>query len=249
MADKNTGSSCYLCGRDMMTSMVKYSSCTSEIKRFIERHLNDVPPESAKLCKRDLLEAKRHSSDMSYTPKWKETQIIKEVNHCVYPGCTETSANAKISRATFASRESLMALVGLHTNTTVEVPTFCKAHYSSLYEIVNPRKCASCDAYPKGTFKYRSPNAQLVSAYFKEANISSKEVTSDDLLCKNCYKLHISLIENSPEVFNNNLKSDIALWSKSKNEKSSSKLTASILESVIFVANHIICEKALLLTD
>jgi hypothetical protein len=51
MADKNTGSSCYL----------------SEIKRFIERHLNDVPPESAKLCKRDLLEAKRHSSDTSYT--------------------------------------------------------------------------------------------------------------------------------------------------------------------------------------
>ena len=80
---------------------------------------------------------------------------------------------------------------------------------------------------------------------------TSQDISSDDVLCISCYKAHQSLIteiETMPEYINDCLYDDIEFWTEIHDKSSTDLLTRAILKTVIFVAEQLYQEKALLLS-
>jgi hypothetical protein len=82
-------------------------------------------------------------------------------------------------------------------------------------------------------------------------NIDATKIQPSDRLCLLCYKHHLSIIShlNDQSVsYDSSLLEDITSWSYTKNDTETDLLTKAILETVIFVAQRLFENKALLLS-
>lgn len=82
------------------------------------------------------------------------------------------------------------------------------------------------------------------------SSILSATIDPDDILCLLCYKAQLKLLSNLQQepLSDISLMNDIEMWLYTQRH-STSKLTRSILEAIIFVANQLQQEKALLLSS
>ena len=236
---------CHLCGKKdgYMTNLATWNVA---LKSFVLCHLPHPPPPNILICKKDLLEARRHHLDPNYTPKWKSVTVAKQIIMCVYPKCSNNSENDCIIKASFMSQQEMKELCSIDSNNAF----LCKHHYNKIYrELHPPKRCASCNALPKagGNFTHHSPNAQLVSEYLNDDCVLQQH----DLLCLACYKLHLSINnsqKNQPQTVIRQLPDNIKMWNEEKVRSSTNRLTCAILTTVVKVAEYICDEKAMLLS-
>ena len=68
--------------------MTRFAHWGDNEKDFVVRHLGSKPPDESYVCKRDLLEAKRHHDTPNHIPKWKNpnSKPIAKYN-CSHPKC------------------------------------------------------------------------------------------------------------------------------------------------------------------
>lgn len=199
-----------------------------------------------------MIEAKRHCSDTTFTPKWKRVDDTKaSLKSCVDPHCTN-KFHEKLIQPAFATITKFEELLGVQS--TADNPLLlCPTCYSKLYHQFNPvYSCTSCGAIPKSGYRFcrHSPDAALVSQYFKDTTNTDVIISPNDWICTNCYKTHTSIIksleckENGTDEM---LTNDIQGWEDSVKSPNNNKLTKAILASVIFVAWHLLPQKAVLL--
>ena len=229
---------CHLCSnRDNNLSLL--SKWSEELKSFVLLHLQDGSSSRSEVntgifvCKKHLLEARRHHTDPGYTPKWKKKEKSnKLLITCMYLNCTNTNEKTNIIKATFVSKDQLIEAMGLQQTSDRADVTVCENHYSKLYMEINPMKCASCNGWPKKgmIFTHHSPNCELVSQYLNDSTCIS--ITSNDLLCQSCYKNHYSILkflDSQPNNLDNKLLEDIEMWKTILNTSSSiSKPTRAV---------------------
>ena len=132
--------------------MSQYSNWGEETKLFVARHLGKSPPATAKICRKDQLDAIRHHNDLNYEPKWKvdKTQMLL---CCIYSQCNKNSSQVSIAMASFAPDETLRQIIGVTGSDKI---LLCKQHYNIIYREANPsKKCASCHANPKLAHLFR----------------------------------------------------------------------------------------------
>jgi len=76
---------CILCGKTDRY-MSRYGNGGEIEKSFIVKHLGKTPSDESSLCKKHLIEAKRHHSIPNFIPKWRDGQPSpKPVNKCSHP--------------------------------------------------------------------------------------------------------------------------------------------------------------------
>ena len=89
----------------------------------------------------------------------------------------------------------------------------------------------------------------VVSQYLKDTTSIDVVILPDDWICTNCYNTHCSIIRSTEcnQIGSNEiLTKAIEEW-ETTNAHNTDKLTKAILLSVIFVAKHLLAQKALLL--
>lgn len=69
-----------------------------------------------------------------------------------------------------------------------------------------------------------------------------------DVLCLLCYKAHLKLLTELENDQENDINYCINHWLQEQNDINTSEVTKSVLEAVVFVANHLRQDKALLLS-
>ena len=198
-----------------------------------------------------MLEAKRHHTNSEYRPKWKKVDTQKVPKCCIHPQCGN-KFHDKLIKPAFATLAELEKLLGVQSS--VQKPfLLCPSCYSKLYHEFNPlANCTSCGATPKPGQKFcrRSPNATIVSHYLKDTTGTDVVISPDDCICTNCYNTHCSIIESiecEQTGSNEMLVKAIEIWEGTINAHNTDKLTVSILSSVVFVAKHLLTQKAVLL--
>ena len=73
--DDHTCTDCVLCGQPI-NSVTHFEFWGRPEKNFVTTHLGKEIPLNSCICRSHLLEAKRHSSDDSYVPKWKKRPAV-----------------------------------------------------------------------------------------------------------------------------------------------------------------------------
>ena len=224
-------------------------------KGFLRQHFGSEIPNDSCICRAHRTEAKRHRSNPEYIPLWKisdhgsrTTQHISVVR-CMYLGCTATSSHGE--KLITPSKETLPVFAeALNVQGNVSL---CETHYHSIYrQLHKPNPCAGCGANPKarqGAYTRHSPDAITVSQYLHEGTGFDPSLTPTDTLCKSCYDMHLVIlnhIERQADEPNNKLKSDIWLWKETMKDENTNELTRAILATVIYVANTLQQDKALL---
>ena len=233
--------------------MSRYSNWGSKEREYILQHLDTVPPDNSYMCKSHLQEAKRHHSDAHFIPKWKtnHTVAVKSFKRCVNPQCMNPSCD-KLIKPAFVSTDRLEEALGIQSSEENPLAV-CRICYHTLYRQFHPMKiCASCGATPKvgKTFCRHSPNALAVMKHFKTTTGTDTQITNEDCLCNNCYKMHCSLIkslESAQKGSDDMLNDAIELWTTTINNDDIDALTRSVLAAVLYVAKQLLQNKAVLL--
>ena len=227
-----------------------YKVFHNEEKQFIVKHLaGKHPPNSSSICKADHAEASKHCSDDSYIPRWKRddsNEVLSGTTYkCNYPHCTTTS---QLIVPSFVSAETLEVIL--------KVPPphkLCNKHYQLIYrETITPIvPCASCGIKPlHGTaFSRHSPNAERVCAHFHESTGFELKLTHTDYICSTCYKLHVTILESKAGLPINQSLSEIIALLKSKLSNTEDCLASCIGQIVLYVAQSLLSDRALLLPD
>ena len=189
------------------------------------RHHGKTPLGDSNMCKKCLLEAKRHHTNTTYIPKWQKTTPIPKPNHkCIHPHC---KASEKLIHASFEHIEKLESALGV-TSSPDNPFLLCRDHYNEMYRKFHPQTlCASCGATPKpGTsFSRHSPDAFSVSLYLGER---TPTVQPTDCLCSTCYKLHLSIMKAIESDMNQDQSSDgslMEIWNVTYNDPTTNALT------------------------
>ena len=218
----------------------------------MKQHASSDIPEDSCICRAHRREAKRHQFDPEYIPIWKKgDQGSEHVTACMYPECSATSLIEKIIVPSDETQETMREILNTGTDQSVKL---CNTHYQQLYRqrhIHHP--CAGCGAKPKfrqGAYTRHSPDAATISDYLHERTGFDARLTPTDTLCKSCYNMHLVLlqhIEEQASVPRLQLQSDISLWKMKLHEESTDELTRAVLVTVIFVAQKLQQERALLL--
>ena len=154
-------------------------------------------------------------------------------------------------KPSFVPVEKLKA--ALKISSTGEAPlVLCQHCYNELYAQFHPLKtCASCGAKPKvGSHLCRhSPDAAAVTQHLQETTGTEVIIQPSDCLCYTCYLLHLTIhtsLHAKKEEAEHSLESAMQRW-REQADNSDDKLTKAILASVLFVGEHLVIEKALLL--
>ena len=189
------------------------------------------------MCRAHVREADKHHSDPEYIPVWKNERGA-EVNTatCMHPDCGSTGRTISCS-----------------SEMVVTFPFFpgkghvCERHYQQLYRQLHTlTPCSGCGKKPKvreGPYTRRSPDAITVSKHLMESGLDGN-ITQADTLCKACYDLHLVILRKQDKSV---LKDDIALWREVANDGNTPELTRAILATVLYVANKLQQDMALLL--
>jgi len=88
-----------------------------------------------------------------------------------------------------------------------------------------------------------------VSQHLSNTTDQNIVIDPSDYLCYICYKSHCSIIESlkATEGSDEALQQSITDWVDIYNNKSTDKLTKATLKAVLYVANHVVLGKAVLL--
>ena len=239
---------CILCG-DKGTQMTKYTYGGSAEKHFAYTHLGKWPPDDSYTCKKHLVEAQRHHHDETFIPKWKCTE--NSPKGCVHPQC-ENRLHPKLINPAFATTKELKTHLGILV--TDDIPfLLCPPCYSKVnYHFNSPIKCSSCGATSKPGQKFirYSLNSTLISKYLTETIGTEIVIEPSDRICTSCYNTHSSIIKSLQTKLSGTdemLQKAIDTWDASIKKNDADKLKASILTSVIFVAQSLLSQKAVLL--
>jgi len=206
------------------------------------------------MCKKHLLEARRHCKDYTYIPKWKKVEQTDEPpplpKCCIHPQCVNKFQD-KLIKPAFASTDELEELIGVHASESNPL-LLCVSCYGKLYRQFNPPlTCASCGTIGKTGQKFRhSPNVLLVEQYLQDTEFTDISISPDDWLCSSCYNVHCSIIKTMHSEENGTdemLAKAIETWEGTTKTHNVSKLTIAVVKSVLFVAKHLLQQKALLL--
>ena len=103
------------------------------------------------------------------------------------------------------------------------VQALCDQHYQKLYRLVHATSpCAGCGARPKARQLYtrHSPDAITVTEYLTEHTEFGATVMPDDVLCKACYDMHLTILNSiSHSESERSLEYMMTIWSmKAKDE-------------------------------
>jgi len=99
------------------------------------------------------------------------------------------------------------------------------------------------------TFYRHSPDAITVFQHLSNTTGQSAVIKPNDYLCFSCYRTHCSIIESlkSPDGTDTALKQSVNEWVSKYDDDNTDKLTKALLETIIYVAHHLLMEKAILL--
>ena len=133
----------------------------------------------------------------------------------------------------------------------------CPSCYSKVYrELNHPQNCSSCGATPKpGQKLYRhSPNPVVVSKYITDTTGTDTVISPDEYICTSCYNTQCTIVKSTdctpnckPNGSDEMLQKSIKEWEATKEDSKTDHLTKAIVSSVIYVAQHLLVQKALLL--
>ena len=112
--------------------MTRFAHWGDNEKDFVVRHLGSKPDESY-VCKRDLLEAKRHHDTPNHIPKWKNpnSKPIAKYN-CSHPKCTVSEG---LIQPKFESTDSIGAALGIKHSPGYPL-LLCREHYNTVYTFI-----------------------------------------------------------------------------------------------------------------
>ena len=239
---------CTLCGKTL-----RYAASTSffkdwgeKEKEFLKTHLGKTPPSNSFICRKHLLEAKRHHNDSTpYNPKWKGTQSMSKRQ------CISAHQDEKTIKPSFAPIQWLEAALHIEC-TEPKLLALCLHCYNELYRQFNsPSPCASCGGIPKqGTVLCRhSPDAIAVTKHLQRTTGSTITIQATDYLCNNCYKSHLAIIT---ELQRERVEAEKTLENcitrlRVQEEHADTLTYKSVVQSALFVAEHLVQDKAVLL--
>ena len=177
---------CILCGSESF-SLTRYVFVGKREREFILKHFGEAPPDDSFLCKKHVIEARRHHKNSDFVPKWKP-QWGRDVQKCMNPTCSH-SEYKKVIKSAFRPVRDICEALGLDVSTNELV--LCALCYQEVYSQFH--YCRSCGAFPKtGKFKHHSPDAERIAKYFKESSGDDINIKKDDCLCLTCYKIYTS---------------------------------------------------------
>ena len=214
----------------------------------MEKHLGRRPPLTVLYVKKHFVEAQRHHSKPNFVPKWKATSKT-HIEKCINPRCNH-SQSEKVIRPRFESVEKLEAVLGVQSSEDSPFMV-CQGCYNYLYKMFNPPSiCASCGAFPKaGTRFFRhSPDAIVVSQHLQSITGSDVRILPTDVICNSCYKLHLTLTHARDQEPESTLECDIPKW-RAQVDENTNTLTKAVLTAVLYVAERLLQNKALLLPE
>ena len=140
------------------------------------------------------------------------------------------------------------------TNNLTDPFVLCQRCYCHAYNTFHTKQsCKSCRAIPKAgvIFSWHTPNAQLVNKYWRTTVDSDILITSQDILCYSCYKMHSNIVKAlkglPDQQYDNELQHNINAWTTALNDEHTDALNKSIFSAVLFVAEHLRQQKAILL--
>ena len=229
--------------------MTKYSNWGSDEKHFVNTHLGKYLPDESFVCKKHLLEANRHHNDDTFTPKWKRKLVSPKC--CIHPQCQDRF-HEKLMKPAFATITAIKTHLGVQV---VDDAPFllCSPCYSKVYHHFNsPSRCSSCGATSKQGQKFirHCPNPALVSQYLTDTIGTEINIGPSDRICTSCYNTHSCIIKSIQCQLSRTdemLEKEIETWEATIRRQDENTLTNSILTSVIFVAQFLLSQKAVLL--
>jgi len=100
------------------------------------------------------------------------------------------------------------------------------------------------------TFCWRSPDVITVSQHLSNTTGQSVVIKPNDYLYFSCYITHFSVIESlkSPHGTDTALQQSVDEWVSKYNDNNTDKLAKALLETITYVAHHLLMEKAILLS-
>lgn len=125
------------------------------------------PINNSYICKKHLLEAKRHGHNKDHVPSWKEHMPIHTIQQkCFNPKCENQSPD-KLIKPMFISHDKMMEILGVKQTAETNQPlVLCRKCYNETYATIcgSHIPCSSCGATPKSskTFCRHSPDAEKV---------------------------------------------------------------------------------------
>ena len=152
----------------------------------------------------------------------------------------------------FATITALETHLGVQVSDDVPF-LLCPPCYSKVYNHFNsPSRFSSCGATSKFGQKFirHSPNPTLISQYLTEATGIEIVIGPSDRICTSCYNTHSSIIKSTECQLNGSdekLENDIETWEVTIRRHNDDELTNAIPTSVIFVAQSLLSQKAVLL--
>ena len=239
---------CYICGKEQ-ERYDHFSGLACEVQLFLQNHVCAAIPANSCICRSHRREVSRHYNDTNYTPVWKKEKAVMQTK-CIYSECVATSADTKIITPSSEYQLSFREVLNTEPDSAI---TLCDRHYQLVYREVHMHKvCAGCGAKPKArqsAYTRHSPDAESVCQYLNEHTEFSLSLTQEDTLCKSCYDLHLVILQNMEKQLTpqQDLESDIKLWSMTIRDDSITEVTRAVLVTVLYTAKLLLETKALLL--
>ena len=232
-----------LCAMWEKTRDVHLNTLSEDI-HFFNKHcgLRHLPREGC-VCKCHYVDAKRHICDDWYTPKWKSTYDDNSDSAavCSFPDYTVKN---KLIRP---SLDNIKHAISTNNDDVL----LCTAHYHSLYKqhaSLPPRlPCAACGAMPKRgySFNRHCPNPGTVSEHLQATAGITLCLDDTDNICYACYKFHHKILEQQDQSSHDSAL--VKLIHDASHMPAKNKLSNALNKVTIYVANHLLHQRALLL--
>lgn len=154
------------------------------------QHFGQTPSEDSCVCRADFYDAKRHCNNPHHIPRWLQRAPPRDDIQCAHKDCNEGS---KLILAGFMAKNALCAILDIPVPN--KGPFLCCKHYHEVYKC--SKECASCKARPKTgqQFNRHSPDPHQVNICIQSNDLPLSPITHDDIICLNCYKLHLSVVD------------------------------------------------------
>ena len=159
----------------------------------------------------------------------------------------------RVNAVSFTSKPTIAATLNLTVPET-EDTYLCINHYQLLYRTLRKQSsvpCAACGAKPlwDTQFSRHCPDVELIIEHIRTAIGVELNLTSDDVICSSCYKLHLQIINETNHI-NKSDDSDllVIIDQLDAQRREEHDIAQRALSTVaLFVANEIYNQRAMLL--
>ena len=236
------------CVETMEDKKLKYATWGEMERTYLEKHLGASLDNSALVCMKHFLEAKRHCQNSEHIPSWKSKAKFADLSglplteRCSNPKCENTSPQRLIclQQMTNWLKYSKLNIQRNHLSSvdnviTRHMPQFVPFH-AALVELIQKLVPLLVDT------------AQMLSRFHSTCQtllVKLLLLPLSDNICFDCYKTHCSIIESfkSQHGSDTMLQHSIHEWVSKKTDNSTNRLTKAILDTVIYVANNLLLGK------